>query len=105
DVRFGVLAGRGDVPLRLARGEQAAHVALDLDPDRRATLRGGGDRRVEEAPVRLERVDEVRPRPARERGLDFHRFAGGALPGGEFAVRKPDAVLQVGELDRLAAAV
>ena len=106
EVRFGVLAGRRVVAVGgQAVGVETGLVALDLDPDRFVALARRCHFGVEEAAVGLERVDEVRPRPAGVGGLDFHARAAGALPGGVFAVRQADAVLQIGELDALSAAV
>ena len=104
-VRFRIRPGRGDEAGRLPEREQSRHVALDLHAERFAALHGRRDFRVQEAAVGGQRVDEVRPRPARVGGTDRHAFPFAALPRHEAAVREADAVLQVGQLEALAAAV
>src|SRR5215211_22238 len=85
--------------------EQAVVVALFHDPGRIAAHGRARLAAVEIAAVREQRVHEVRPRPAWIGGAERERSAGGAPPGSEAAIRLPDPVAEVCQLDALASAV
>src|SRR5215211_4039731 len=92
-------------PGRIAQGVEGIDVGLLLDPERVAALGQARGAEVEEAAVGKQRVDEVGPWPAGERGRDLQAPAARAAPRGEAPVEAANAVAQVGELGALAASV
>ena len=99
EIRAGVGPERSDEAGRVGQGVERVDVGLDLDADRR---RVGVEA---EAPVGLQRVGQVGPRPARPCGRDVQRHAVGRLPGLGHAVGPADAIGQQRELHRGAGAV